>query len=120
MSTFVIPHKLERVWKPSSPEDWAVVSATEDTLRQKIEAAFSTDKQLECSFWGFHKNPDREPSREYWKECNPALAFAIDKVREELVSKGWNPSMTLGRRFYSLDEDPRSGGIVMTVECDLH
>ena len=113
MSTFVIPHKLERVWKPSSPEDWAVVSTTEDTLRQKIEVALNTDKQLRCSFEGFYHDSSRKPTYKYWKECNPDIAFGINRVCKELSSKGWKPFVTLSERYYSRSQNSWLGGTMV-------
>ena len=108
------------MWKPSSAEDWAIINKTETMLYQTIEIALSTNKQLRCSFQGFYRSPDREPSHGYWKECNPAVSFAIDKVCKELSSKGWNPYLVLSHHYYSLNIYCWLGGNVMTVECDLH
>lgn len=129
MATFVIPLNENKIqngskrWEPSTDEDYAVIQATLTKLMEAIQEAFVTTKSLDFGMKGEY--PDRRYHRtmKYWRECNPAVAYAFDQVCDDLKSRGWSPYITMGR----VKKDPTgptgvmrySGGGVY-VRCDFN
>lgn len=124
MATFVIPTKAKKTCESLpdletfTDEEKELIRTTRETLLAEIEKAIaSTGKKMHYSVTGQYFDDRTERTLDYWKESNPAIAYAVDEICQELRQKKWHPWITHSTR--SLWNGIYSGGLQLHVKCDF-
>lgn len=80
----------------------------------------SDNHNLKIQIVGNFSSCYQKPRLEYWNECNPIKALAIELFMNNLREKGWSP-INKGINDYSVDHDDGMyyDGNVVTIECQF-